>query len=522
MKRRTLSLICLLLVLATLFSACTNNAPSGQTNNETQEPTGEEKIQNTVTVGINRDFNTMDPCASTVGVDSRVWFCVYEGLTEFDKDFNVVPRVAESWEQIDDTTLRFHLRDDVYFHNGDKLTPEDVIYSIKRCQGLASVAGELDAIDVDSCKAVDDLTVDIVTFEPYAPLLRTLTNPYVFLIVSKSWCEQYGDDLSENMMGTGPFKFVSRTVGDNVQLVRNDEYWGEVAKYENLIFRVITEATTRAIEVETEGIDVGQGISINDVLRMQEEDKVDITFINMPSVAEISFNCQRAPFDKVEVRQAIQHAVDMKSIVEALYMGLQEVETSVIASNVEGYYGGLKQYEYDPELAKQMLADAGYPDGFDIVFKVSENADYVSCAEMIKNQLAAIGVNVTISVSDAAATSAALKSFDYDLGIRSWGASSGDPDSGIWPVLHSSRLGVGSSSFADEETDRMLEEARTITDNDERMELYKEIQEHIHELSPWIYFTELKFFDATHRRVVGYEPNSTNHCNFNKMYVIEK
>ena len=93
------------------------------------------------------------------------------------------------------------------------------LYWVKSCQALPIVAGELDAIDVASCKFIDDKTVDSVTFEPYAPLLRSLTNPYVFLIVSESWCQQYGDDLSEHMMGTGPFKFVSRTVGDRVEPV---------------------------------------------------------------------------------------------------------------------------------------------------------------------------------------------------------------------------------------------------------------------------------------------------------------
>ena len=113
----------------------------------------------------------------------------------------------------------------------------------------------------------------------------------------------------------------------------------------------------------------------------------------MPSICEISFNCQRAPFDNVKVRQAINYAIDMDAIVNAIYMGLQDVETSIIASNVAGYYGGLEQYSYDPEKAKELLKEAGYENGFDIEFKVAENSDYVKCAEMIKNQLGAVGVN---------------------------------------------------------------------------------------------------------------------------------
>jgi len=536
MKKRLLSVFSLLLVVAMLFTACGQKAAeekpaaSAPTNSasaaaapaaNSAEPAKEVKIQDTVTVGINRDFNTLNPCGSTVGVDCRVWYSIYEGLTTFDSEFNVIPRVATSWENVDDCTLRFHLRDDVYFQNGDKLKPEDVIYSIKRCQALPSVGGELNPINVEKCKVVDATTVDIVTDTPYAPLLRTLTNPYVFLIVSQSWCEANGDDLAEKPMGTGPFKFVSRTVGDSVVLEKNDKYWGNVAKFNKLVFRVIIEGTTRAIEVETEGIDIGQGLAVNDVVRLQKGDKVGITFVNMPSVVMINMNMTKAPLNDVKVRQAINYAIDMDSIVEAIYMGLQKPMTSIIASTVSGF-AEIEQYGYDVEKAKALLKEAGYENGLNLVFKVAENADYVSCAEMIKNQLAQVGVNVDIQAADSAATSAALKSFDYDLGLRSWGASSGDPDSGIWPICHSTRLGIASYAYSDEETDKLLEKARVTIDATERANLYKQIQQRITDLSAYIYFTELKFFDGTHNRVVGYQPLCTAQCNFNEMYVIAK
>ena len=235
----------------------------------------------------------------------------------------------------------------------------------------------------------------------------------------------------------------------------------------------------------------------------------------------INFNMTKAPFDDVKVRQAVNYAIDMDGIVDAIYMGLQKPMTSIIASTVSGF-AEIPQYEYNVEKAKELIKEAGYEKGLDIVFKVAENADYVACAEMIKNQLAQVGVNVDIQVGDSAATSAALKSFDYDLGLRSWGASSGDPDSGIWPIVHSTRLGIASSAYSDEQTDKLLEEARMTIDETKRMDLYKQIQQRITDLSAYIYFTELKFFDGTHSRVHGYNPLCTAQANFNEVWVEAK
>ena len=220
--KRMKGLLLFLLAIAMLLPACSNGTDGG-----------DGSIKDTVVVAVNRDPQSLDPAGSLVGVDSRIRYCIYECLLAFNDDMTVKPWLAESYEYLDDTTLRLTLRTDVKFHNGDTMTAEDVMFSLERAQQSSYSGGNLDCIDFSASSIIDEKTIELKCTTSFAPLLASLADVYYAGITQKSWVEEYGPDISENPMGTGPFQFKERYPGDRIELERFDDYWGTPAQLDN-------------------------------------------------------------------------------------------------------------------------------------------------------------------------------------------------------------------------------------------------------------------------------------------------
>lgn len=516
-------LLCLSLALIIVLSGCakTGKPPAASSPGETGEKDPGKTIKDTVIVAVNRDPQSLDPAGSLVGVDSRIRYCLYDTLLAFNDDMTIKPWLAESYEYVNDTTIRFTLRQGVKFHNGDTMTAEDVLFSLERAQQSSYSGGNLDVVNFSKSSIVDEKTIELVCDTPFAPLLASIADPYYSAITQKKWVEEHGPDISDCPMGTGPFKFSARYAGDRIELVRFDDYWGEKAKFTNLIWRVIVEASTRAIEVETGGIDIGQTLNASDVIRMKDEDKVELKYIYMPSVGNLIFNCDKAPLNDKRVRQAFAYGIDMESVVQAVWRGIQPVGKSVISETVVGFYPGLKQYKRDVEKAKKLLADAGHPNGITCTLDVAEDTALVTLAEMVKNQMADVGVTVNISVLDATTVNARRTSGESEISYGTWGSSNGDPDSAIYPCMHSSRFSTGGTWFKNAEVDKYLDLERTTADTGKRVEYLQKVQELLHEELPWVYVTQLVFVDAIGKNVEGYNPLPTTWVRYNELVVYE-
>lgn len=514
-------ILCLMLVLMLIFTGCASSQPSAEESTGTVETADGRKIKDTVIVAVNRDPQSLDPAGSLIGVDSRIRYCLYDTLLAFNEDMTVKPWLAESYEYVNDTTIRFKLREGVKFHNGDTMTAEDVMFSLERAQQSSYSGGNLDVINFEKSSIIDENTIELVCDSVFAPLLSSIADPYYAGITQKAWVEEHGPDISECPMGTGPFMFKDRYAGDRIELVRFDDYWGEKAQFTNLIWRIIVENSTRAIEAETGGVDIAQTLGASDVLRIEEEDSVNLEYIYMPSVGSIYLNCAKAPFDNKLVRQAIAYGMDMEAVNEAVWRGVQPVGKSVIAETVVGFYDGLTPYTRDIEKSKELLAEAGYANGFDCTLDVSDDTSLVTMAEMMKNQLAEVGINVTINVLDATTTNARRESGDYDMSYGTWGSSNGDPDSAIYPCMHSSRYESAGTWFKNDEVDKYLDLERTTIDEAKRVEYLQKVQELLHDELPWIYVTQLVFVDAVGKNVEGYDPLPTTWVRYNELVVYE-
>lgn len=450
-------------------------ASCGKNGNNNGSPNTDGGVhRDTVTVAMSKEPKSLIPYGSDDTGTSFVTSQIYEKLIDTDQDMKLVPGLAKSWEQLDDTHFRFTLRDDVKFHNGEKFTAEDVLYTFEKLVESPATSSTFDSVDIASSKVEDATHVVIVLSKTYPAFLR-MCSLDIAGIVCKKAMEADPNGYAEKPIGTGAFKFVEYATGDYVKLQANTDWWGGKLNFDNLVLRYIPEATTRAIEAETGGVDIAQ-VTASDVENIQSNN--DITLVTQPilNTSYVSFNCKVAPFDNVKVRQAISLAIDCDAIVKASYFGLAETSHSFLAPDIWGYYKAESDYDdYNVEKAKQLLAEAGYANGFTCTM-VSNGGQ--ATAEMIQEYLKQIGITVELNVTDFSNWLDALVNGKQQMYIGGWTVPSGDA-SEAFTAFDSENFGSGGnrSFYSNPEADALINKIDTEMDENARMEACKQLQE---------------------------------------------
>ena len=402
----------------------------------------------TLRVILNSEPSNLDPHNNTRLTAWAVQEEIFDKLVTKDDDGNIVPDLATKWEQIDDKTTRFYLRDDVTFHDGTKLTADDVVFSLQRaCEASGSKTFYI-SFDPENIKKVDDYTVDVATKEPFAAVLNYLASARG-AILCKSAVESKGDEeFGRSPVGSGPFKFVSWTTGDKIVLERNEEYWGDKPAYTNLQFRFVTEATNRAIEVETGGADIAYSIAANDAERLQGNSDVNVITGPAYQYVYVSMNMSDETLKDHRVRQALTEAIDIPSLVEAVY----------------------------GDSAKKLLAEAGYGDGLELTIKMAEDNNFSTMAEIIQGMWAEVGVTANIESMEQATYLEKANAGEVQIGMASTNAVSGDPDNAmmIWRTT-----AVNAIQACDPKIDEYLNAGASEFDTEKRAEIYKEVQQYM-------------------------------------------
>ena len=292
------------------------------------------------------------------------WQHVIEPLVELDYDKkDYVGILAESW-QFQGKQWVFKLRQGIKFHNGAPLTSKDVAFSIEKMRDTKG--GSLQAPnfkDVTEIQTPDDQTVVFVTKQPLAIFLDRLENRF---IISKVAGDKFGDQLYQNPIGTGPYKFVSYQRGGNMVFTRNDDYWGGKAAIKEVVFRKVTEDAARLAALESGQADFINNVPIHEVARLKRHPRVRIDQIEGLRMFFLTTNCAMKPFDNKLVRQALNYSVDAPAIVKNIFDGIGYPLNGPVGANVIGADPKLKRYPYNPSKAKELLAQAGYKDGCDI------------------------------------------------------------------------------------------------------------------------------------------------------------
>jgi peptide/nickel transport system substrate-binding protein len=420
------------------------------------------------------------PYSSTALSQKRLERQIYDYLVDFPSGdlSQPEPSLATSWEQVDDTTWEFALRDDVTFHDGQALTAEDVKASVELASGTAGESAYALTWAPAEVEVVDDHTVRISTEEPFAPLLVEL---WWTPIVSAVWLEGDESRLESEPNGTGPFRLVSDDV--NVKTMEaNPDYWGDVPQIETLVWEFIQDPQTRLnalLSGEAHAID---RVPPEHLDTIEAEDGVELLGVTGIESVNLYVRTGRLPIwdESADFRRAVNLSFDRQPLVDNLVMGAAEPAGSFLPTNAMFYQEQQPPFTADPEAAAEALAAAGVPDGgppFEIWVAEGFLPRAVPVVEAIVAQMQEVGLNPTIVTSDVAGLIDDAFGEDgtgamYHL---SW-ASAGDPHQAA--AVYSSAFAW---YFGDEELDALVDQGRTTLDPAEREQVYAELQEHMWE-----------------------------------------
>ena len=509
MRRKFYLLVAALLSIF-LFVSC------GGSKEETAKKGG---VKDTLVVANGADAKSLDPHATNDAPSSRVTVQIYDRLVEQDDNMNIVPSLAESWEQPDGMTTIFHLKKGIKFHNGDELKASDVKFSLDRMKASPQVSHIIGT--VDKIEVIDDYTVKIITSEPFGALLNHLTHPTA-AIMSEKAVKAAGDSYGQHPVGTGPYKFVSWQSGDKITLEANPDYFLGVTPIKNVVFRPVTEASNRTIGIETGELDLAYDIEGLDREKLRNDDS--IVFLEEPSfgIDYIGFNTRKAPFDNVKVRQAIATAINADDFITAVYKGSGEKANSLIGPKVFGYTTEAKAWEYNVEKAKQLLAEAGYPNGEGLPtleFMYNTEGAHKLVAQAIQQDWAKIGVNVELTNQEWKVFLNTRQEGGYEIARHGWSGDYVDPMTFL--DLWVTGGGNNDAGYSNPEYDKLVAEAKKEADVDKRWEIMKQAEDIVMNdmpIIPLYYYTKVK---GAKPEVKGVRVSTLGHVFFDKAYIEE-
>lgn len=495
MKRRSLALLLALVMMLGLLAGCgggdadAGNTDGGNTasgNDPTGNPGGndpnggstyERKTDpDSFIWGAIEEPSTLEPAANAISTGHVITNCIFDTLVVRDYVNGGFKNVlAESVEYVDETytTLEIKLRDGISFTNGEPLTADDVLFTLERLSISPRSSTNFACVDFDNTEVVDDLTILVKLHEPYAPLISYLAGTGAGLMNRDYFNSVSEEEFSRNPVGTGAFKFVDWVAGSTLTLERNDDYWGQKPAYSKLVIRFIAESTTRFIELETGNIDACGDLNGLDMDRVMngEVPGVNLYTREGQSVVTLEMNKKNELLNDKNIRLAIAHAVDWEALVESVYGTGGVIGTSIFGPTML-YHEPAGVYEYNPELSKQLLAEAGYPDG-GITFTSCMNAGRdLQSLEIIQEYLRQIGITLNIEVVDFGTMISQCVAGEVDICISDMGASN-DPEQSISNSAMDSGFQI--ARINDEYLQSLYNDGTRTADPEAREKIYHEI-----------------------------------------------
>lgn len=470
-----------------------------------------EDVDQDLVVAQLSDAVSLDPHGSNDSPSSNVRTKIYENLLYFDLDMELQPELATDWEAVDETTWRFTLREDVTFHDGEEFNAEAVKANLERVTDEEFGSERLFLYEmITEINVVDEYTVEIVTEYPFAPLLSHLAHDGGGMI-SPAAIEEAGFDEVE-AVGTGPFELDSWEPGDEVVLVRNEDYWGDAPNLDSITFQVVPEESTRLALVENGEAHIAPFEQPTNQARVESAQSMDLMLYDSLSLDYIGMNTEKEPFDDVQVRQAITMAIDRESMVEGILEGAGTPAIGPLSELVFGFTEDVESLDYDPEGAEELLAEAGYEDGFETTLWTNDNARRMEIAEIVQNDLAEVGIDVEIEVLEWGAYLDETSEGNHDMYILGWVTVTGDADYGLYALFHSDSHGAtGNRSFySNDRVDELLDEGREETDMDEREQIYADVQNELVPEAPHINLYHPQWMVAVNEAVENYEHHPDN------------
>lgn len=455
---------------------------------------------------ISDAFSTVDPHNLSLNSDIMLSRQVYEPLYWINDEGEEIPMLATEYSVSEDgLTWTFQLREGVTFQNGDPLTAQDVVYSYERCFDNAYMQEKVEAID--SVTAPDDSTVEMHLKYQFSPLMEKIA---AIGIVSQSFAEANMDDqglLGFNACGTGAYSVKEAIPDVSITLEAYSGYWGGEAPIKTLNFEQITDETTAVTAFEAGEIDV---MSIPSANWAQISESGQYNTDSRPSnhVVYLIFNTEAAPFDNRELRQAIAYAINREDIIAVAADGLADPATSLATSYMLGYTEDHMTYEYDPEKAKELLAEAGYPDGLDIgSMKTMSGSYFEKVMQVVQSQLAEIGITSTIEGMDG--NSLVEDCITGNFTLADMGQNLSLDYDFLKTYFNEEYInGLNMARVSDSQIQELFEQGASTTDREERLAIYQEIEDLTQELCAYVPLYNLQTTTAWNKDL-NYTPSVT-------------
>jgi len=476
MSKNNIKLILFLLCFSVLLGACTSDEESSGDQNESE-----------LSFGLDDEPGSLEPVTIDSTSSRTVKLAIYRGLFSHENG-EVTPELVESYDTNDDeTSYTFKLKD-TSFHNGDPVTAADVKFTFERILSDDSKADFKEELSViEDIKIEDDKTITFTLEETYAPFLDYLALPES-IIVSEEWSKEH--DLATEPMGAGPFKFVEWNQGRNLVVEKNEDYYKEdKPKLDGIEFSFYTDDDTRINALKSEDVDMVSSIPTKSFEEIENEQNLKMDETVGPFMG-IMFNTHFEPFEDAKVRQAIAYAIDREAVINTAFNGEGEQLNGLpILENSIGYEEKYTdQYHKDVDKAKELLKEAGYPNGFEATLLASSDYSmHEQTAVAVQDALKEVGIEIELELPDWATRSDRTSSGDYDFVVTGTSADITDPDwfssyiAGGEPSLNTSAY------FDDDEINKLLKEGRKNIDEKERENIYSQLYERTLDQSPFVF-----------------------------------
>jgi peptide/nickel transport system substrate-binding protein len=379
-----------------------------------------------VVVAQGTEPTRLDPDMHRENTTNTVILHIYDALLERDKDEKIVPDLAESWKFLNDTTLEFKLRKGIKFSNGEPFNAGVVKYNIERVAGLLPGAKKtLNPPGWESVKEVnviDDYTVQIITKYPN-PLLLSLAAQKYMVPIEYTKKDNF-ESLSTKPIGTGPYTLKSWTKGAELTLEARKDYWKGAPKIDEVVFRPIPEDATRIAELTVGNVDIISNLKPDNVKEIETQKNLEVKYVPSARTSMIFINAEREKMKDVRVRRALNHAIDVPSIIKNVMGGNAYRVSTLCPNNFVGWDPQEKFYAYDPAKAKQLLAEAGYPNGMDITILTPRGRylNDVQACEAIAGMLTAVGIRTKVNAVEFGVFAKQTQAHDIpELMYAAWG-----------------------------------------------------------------------------------------------------
>jgi peptide/nickel transport system substrate-binding protein len=455
----------------------------------------------TVFVAVSVDATSMDPWLSTNITDKNVVSHLYDTLLARSDDMSVRPNIAVSYRSVSDTVWEFQLRRDVKFTNGDALTARDVQFTLQYFRDPKLRAPSIvQFMPIESVEVVNDYAIRFKTSKPFPALPAVMTE---FWIVPKRYTESGGTNvLSKQPIGSGPYTLLEWARDSRIVLRANPGWWAGEPKVRFVGFTIVPDQNTRIAKAQTGEADIIAGVPAEAVELLENNPRLNVVHESSPRAYFVALNQHEdTPLRSARVRQALNHAVNVEGIIASIFAGRGRRLATLLTPEQFGFDAGVRPFAFDQARARQLLVEAGYPNGFAIDME-APRARYpkdVEVAQIIAAQLGQIGVRVNLVVKEWGDF---VNQFRTKPGpsmfLMGWSIPTFDPDAILTPLL---TKGTVYGRFAEPRLENLIEQARSITDVKRRAAVYREVQAMMKDLAPMIFLYQLQDTYAVSKRL---------------------